>query len=47
MTNSYEKMILNKKNNSSFVQLYKRESFEIIWNELFNPLVEIYLPTDI
>jgi hypothetical protein len=34
------------KYDSSFVQLCKRESFEIIWNELFNPVVEIYLSTD-
>ena len=34
------------KHDSSFEQLCKRESFEIIWNELFNPVVEIYLPMD-
>ena len=32
------------KSDSSFVQLCKVESFEIIWNVLFNPVVEIYLP---
>jgi hypothetical protein len=24
----------------------QKRNFEIIWNELFNPVVEIYLPTD-
>jgi hypothetical protein len=46
MTISYENMILNK---SMILHLYnyaKEKVFEIIWNELFNPVVEIYLPTD-
>jgi hypothetical protein len=47
MTILYENMILNKSMIlHKFVQLCKRECFEIIWNELFNPVFVIYLPTD-